>query len=155
DYQLCASDADIARARVTNARGITTETELDGLGRPTRESRDNVLEARPGAFYEILAIQYDAYGNRVKESVTDWLEAQQYLHLVTKTRYDDWGEQCCTIGPDDVEQHNVLDPIGDANHQGAIRYSWREAGKVRSRPQVQNRNGRNIRFTHQARAISG
>jgi len=154
-YQLCANPTDVARHWATNARGITTETELDGLGRPILEKRDNVYEARPGSFFEILAIKYDAYGKQVQESVTDYLEGIPYLQLVTKTLYDDWGEPRCTIGPDGVEQHDVLDPIGTATHKGAIRCSWREGGRLQARTQVHNRNGRNVRLTRQARAISG
>lgn len=154
-YALCASDDHTAYYRVKNARGITTETELDGLGRPVIERRDNILEARPGSLFETLAIQYDTFGNRIEERVTDWLEGKQYRQLTTRTLYDDWGEECCSIGPDGVEQHNLLDPIGNATHKGAIRYSWREGGDVQARTHLLNRNGRRVRFSREARAISG
>lgn len=154
-YELCARDGDIARHRVTNARGITTETVLDGLGRPVLEQRDNVHPSRPGSFFEVMALEYDAFGNRVRETVTDWLQGSKFLTLTTHLRYDDWGEQCCTIGPDGVEQHDVLDPIGNAAHKGAIRYTWREGGKVQSRTRTKTRKGVETRVTQVARAISG
>lgn len=154
-YELCARDGDIARHRVTNARGITTETVLDGLGRPVLEQRDNVHPSRPGSFFKVMALEYDAFGHRVQETVTDWLQGSQFLTLTKRMRYDDWGEQCCSIGPDGVEQHNVLDPIGNAAHKGAIRYTWREGGKLQSRTRTNTRNGVKTQVTHVARAISG
>lgn len=153
-YVLCASDGDIARQQVTSARGVTTETELDGLGRASIERRDNVHDARPGTFFEFKSIAYDALGNRVKETSTDWLQGSKMLTLVTNYQFDDWGEQCCTIGPDGVEVHDQLDPIGSPAHAGPIRRTWREGGQRRWRTHAVTRRGKSVRINQLARAIS-
>jgi len=153
-YDLCATDGDVARQRVRNARGITTQTELDGLGRPVNEKRDNVLEQRPGTFYEVLTLEYDAMGDQVKETTTDWFQGTQLLTMTTRMQYDDWGEKCCTIGPDGVEVHEELDPIGNSSHPGAIRRSWREGGLLKSRTLTALRRGKATQVTRLARAVS-
>ncbi|GLO57264.1 sugar-binding protein [Pseudomonas putida] len=153
-YSLCAADGDIASQQVKNARGVSTLTELDGLGRPVTEKRDNVLEARPGMFVEISAFKYDALGNSVETTSTDWLQGSKSLTLTTRFQYDDWGEQSCTIGPDGVEEHNVLCPIGTPTHKGPIRRTWREGGELKTRTVVVSRHGKKAKFTQKARAVS-
>lgn len=126
-YSLCARDGDIASQQVRNARNISTRAELDGLGRVTRESRDNVHPARPATFLQTLALRYNEHGDRVEQTQTDWLEGEQLLTLTTAYRHDDWGQLCCTIDPDGVEEHNHLDPIGSSRHPGPVRQQWRQS----------------------------
>ncbi|MGO0629678.1 RHS repeat-associated core domain-containing protein [Pseudomonas sp. SAR267] len=132
-YELCAADGDIARQHATNARGVTTRTEVDGLGRVTFEARDNIHEQRPTLFFETLATRYDAQGQRDSETRTDWLQGERYLTLVNRYQYDGWGELRCTIDPDGVEHHDELDPIGVPGHDGPVRRSWREGGTLQAR----------------------
>ncbi|MDU9405520.1 RHS repeat-associated core domain-containing protein [Pseudomonas sp. zfem004] len=153
-YTLCANHGDIARQWVRNARGVTTLTELDGLGRIVKESRDNIHEQRPDTFFELLTVAYDALGNRVSETHTDWLKGTRLLTLTTGYRYDDWGEQCCVIGPDGVEEHDALDPIGSSFHAGPVRRSWREGGTLDVRTSAITLRGSNTRVTQRARVKS-
>lgn len=153
-YALCANDGDIARQWVRNARGVTSLTELDGLGRVARESRDNIHEQRPEMFFELLANTYDALGNRVSETHTDWLKGNRLPPLTTLYRYDDWGEQCCVIGPDGVEEHDALDPIGTSHHAGPVRRSWREGGTLAVRISTLTLRGGTTQVKQRARAKS-
>lgn len=61
----------------------------------------------------------------VSETEFDWL-GQQDLALKSVFEYDDWGEQRCVTGPDNIKTFEETDPIGTAQSQGPIQRSWIE-----------------------------
>jgi RHS repeat-associated protein len=107
-----------------SARKVKTRTLLDGLGRPVREERDHVDSAIPERFKDIYSAKYTAWNTLDEETQYDWLPAplNQTLALTSHFEYDDWGQQSCVIGPDGVQSHQTLDPIG--NREGPVQRNW-------------------------------
>jgi RHS repeat-associated protein len=128
EYVLCASSGEQAEQRQISARGVTTRTLLDGLGRRIHEERDHVDPVIPERFKQNYGARFNAWGVLEEETVHDWLdEGTRQLALTTRLEYDDWGRQRCAIGPDGVQSHTRLDPIGNAEHRGPIERNWRQS----------------------------
>ncbi|MFA7895496.1 RHS repeat-associated core domain-containing protein [Pseudomonas putida] len=127
-YTLKPISGESASQTFTDEHGVRTKTLLDGLGRVRGEERDHVNEAMAPRFYPTLAVTYDNQGRPVTETHIDWLEGLRSLNLPQHYAYDDWGQRCCTTGPDGVQQHEHQDPLGNAQHRGLIVHRWRQAG---------------------------
>ncbi|MFH7365578.1 hypothetical protein, partial [Pseudomonas syringae group genomosp. 7] len=57
-YGLVAADGQMAHQEVTDVKGVTTRSELDGLGRVIRETRQNT--EGDGLIRDTYAATYDA-----------------------------------------------------------------------------------------------
>ncbi len=108
-YGLAATADDPVYASVTDALGVATRTAYDGLNRVVRIDTADVDHAGEPMRTTYRA-RYDALGQLVEETQTDWLDGEP-LALVSRHRYDDWGERNCTTRPDGVDAYRVQDPI--------------------------------------------
>ncbi|MNM07558.1 tRNA3(Ser)-specific nuclease WapA precursor [compost metagenome] len=106
-----------------NAKKVTTRDVLDGLGRVIFQERDNVDAAAPGRMRQTLAAVFNAWGTLEEQTDFDWHDGEK-LELKSRFFYDDWAQQSCVIGPDGVETHQRIDPIGTDESQGPIHRSW-------------------------------
>ncbi|RQR56718.1 hypothetical protein DIE19_22995 [Burkholderia sp. Bp9126] len=108
-YGLAATADDPVYASVTDVHGVTTRTAYDGLNRVVRiETRD--IDHADEPMRTTYLAHYDALGQLDEETQTDWLDGEP-LALVSRHRYDDWGERNCTARPDGVDAYRVQDPI--------------------------------------------
>ncbi|KVS39946.1 RHS repeat-associated core domain-containing protein [Burkholderia ubonensis] len=108
-YGLAATADDSVYASVTDAHGVTTRTAYDGLNRVVRIETADVDHAGEPMRTTYRA-RYDALGQLAEETQTDWLGGET-LALVSRHRYDDWGERDCTTRPNGVDAYRVQDPI--------------------------------------------
>ncbi|MCJ2374999.1 RHS repeat-associated core domain-containing protein [Pseudomonas sp. RGM 3321] len=126
EYQLCARATDQAMQTLIDVKRVKTCSHFDGLNRVVYEERDDADNpARADKPRQTYAAVYDAWGLMVSETEFDWL-GQQDLALKSVFEYDDWGEQRCVTGPDNVKTFEETDPIGTAQSQGPIQRSWIE-----------------------------
>ncbi len=126
EYQLCARATDQAMQTLIDVKGVKTSSHFDGLNRVIYEERDDADNpARADKPRQTYAAVYDAWGLMVSETEFDWL-GQQDLALKSVFEYDDWGEQRCVTGPDNVKTFEETDPIGTVQSQGPIQLSWIE-----------------------------
>ncbi|MCK9712997.1 sugar-binding protein [Pseudomonas syringae pv. syringae] len=126
EYQLCAKATDRAMQTLIDVKGVKTCSHFDGLNRVVYEERDDADNpARADKPRQTYAAVYDAWGLMVSETEFDWL-GQQDLALKSVFEYDDWGEQRCVTGPDNIKTFEETDPIGTAQSQGPIQRSWIE-----------------------------
>jgi len=109
-----------------NAKKIKTRSVLDGLGRLIFQERDNINPSVPTRMYQTLEALYDGRGNLVEQSDFDWLDGVE-LKLTSRFLYDDWAEQSVVIGPDGVEGHQHIDPIGTEESRGPIQRIWMQS----------------------------
>ncbi|WP_395514960.1 RHS repeat-associated core domain-containing protein, partial [Pseudomonas syringae group genomosp. 7] len=122
-YGLVAADGQMAHQEVTDVKGVTTRSELDGLGRVFRETRQNT--EGDGLMRDTYAATYDARGQLQTETRYDWLdEKQKTLTLTSTFGYDDWGQQVSETGPDGVvafqQTYQQLGTSGPEQHE------WRQ-----------------------------
>ncbi|WP_248797035.1 RHS repeat domain-containing protein [Pseudomonas sp. MWU13-2105] len=127
-YSLSPGLGRFSEQRATSARGVTTRTILDGLGRAFFEERDHVSDSAPTRFEQTYAAQFNGLGDTIEESQFDYFEGQQRRYS-SRYAYDDWGQQACISGPDGVESHVELNPLGDPLKwtQGPIQTEWQQS----------------------------
>lgn len=122
---------------MTDVKGVTTWSYVDGLNRVVRQMRQDpdyattrLAQEAPRLSY---SARYDALGNLCEEIEHEWL-ALDDLPLRTRFEYDGWGQRSCVIGPDGVRNHEQVDPIGTPESNGPILTQWRESadGRVRT-----------------------
>ncbi|WP_313459823.1 hypothetical protein [Pseudomonas sp.] len=124
-YFLCGNDYEQAHQWAFDVKQVKTATHFDGLNRAIHEERDDVdSKVFAGAPRPIYRAAYDGLGQLVEETEVDWL-GERFLELKSTYQYDDWGEQCCVIGPDGVQTHEQMDPIGTRESAGPIQFNWR------------------------------
>jgi YD repeat-containing protein len=129
-YKLVNEDGGQASQTVTDVKGVQTCTYFDGVNRAIREERQQADSvARASEFLQTYAARYDALGQLVEETEFDWrlgdapeLPGTEFgegqfdwlgeapLALATCFKYDDWGQQMVTTGPDGVADHQKADP---------------------------------------------
>lgn len=111
-YWLCNDAGQQARQRAINVKGVETVTWLDGHHRVLKETRQDAdaLGGDPHAVREIYRASYNHLEQKISETVIDW-EREKDVSLTSLFNYDVWGEQCSTIRPDGVEEHEINDPI--------------------------------------------
>lgn len=126
EYTLSMANGQQVEHVIINAKNIRTRILFDGLGREVFEERDHVDSGNPNRPRQTKAALYNAWGNLSEQTVYDWLEGRS-LALTTRFEYDDWAQQCTEIGPDGVEAHQSIDPIGTDEWKGPIQRSWRQA----------------------------
>ena len=108
-YLLAVNKGDSVEQLLTDVNGVQTRTILDGLQREVRvETQDVDQDDMP--FRLTYEAYYDALGQLIEETKSDWLNGTQ-LRLSTRFEYDDWGNVCNTIRPDAVSEHRITDPI--------------------------------------------
>lgn len=127
-YILCSKPGDQATQTSKNVKGVLTFTFFDGFNRTIAEQRMNVdSKLNAQLIRPTYAALYDALGQLVEETEYDWEEEKDWP-LVTHLRYDDWGQQFCSVGPDSVETYEVMEPRGaDDWQQGGIKTSWQQS----------------------------
>jgi len=127
-YSLSPGLGRFSEQRAINARGVTTRTLLDGLGRAFFEERDHVSDSTPSRFEQTYSALFNGLGDTVEEIQFDYFEGQQRSYS-SRYAYDDWGQQACITGPDGVESHVELNPIGDPLKWtlGPIQTEWEQS----------------------------
>ena len=142
-YALSAGLGRFGEQRSTNARGVTTRSVIDGLGRVFFEERDHVSESTPTRFEQTYAARFDGLGDLVEETNFDYFPVEAKARKAAKAakvanraqsysttyEYDDWGRQCCVTGPDGVQSHSDFNPIGDPLKwmKGPIQTTWQQS----------------------------
>jgi RHS repeat-associated protein len=129
EYTLSSENGQKAEQVEVNARNVRTRSVFDGLGRMVFQERDHVDSATPSRARQTFAARYDAWGNLVEQTEFDWLEGEA-LPLTSRFYYDDWAQQNRIVGPDGVEAHQSIDPIGTEQSQGPIHRSWSQSAGV-------------------------
>ncbi|MGY2339991.1 RHS repeat-associated core domain-containing protein [Pseudomonas sp. SDO5532_S415] len=108
---------------IINARQVKTRTVHDGLGRAILVERDNVDSDDPSLYRRTSSARYNARGELIESTEYDWLNGKEQA-LITRFEYDDWSQQCTATGPDHVQSHQRIDPIGTADWKGPVIRSW-------------------------------
>ncbi|MFH7519230.1 hypothetical protein, partial [Pseudomonas syringae group genomosp. 7] len=78
-----AADGQMAHQEVTDFKGVTTRSELDGLGRWFRETRQNT--EGDGLLRDTYAATYDDRGQLQTETRYDWLDEKHKTLTLTST----------------------------------------------------------------------
>ncbi|MCD4530473.1 MULTISPECIES: RHS repeat domain-containing protein [Pseudomonas] len=126
EYTLSAMGGQRAEQLSFSARQIKTRSVLDGLGRLIFQESDHVDSNHSSRTRQAYAATYNAWGDLAEETEYDWLDSEPRT-LKSSFEYDDWAQQCCVTGPDGVETHQSLDPIGTPESQGPIQRNWRQS----------------------------
>ncbi|MCO8160806.1 sugar-binding protein [Pseudomonas sp. 21LCFQ010] len=125
-YGLVGAGGQTAWQEVTDVKGLTRRSELDGLSRVIEEQRQDV--DGDNALRRTYTAQYDARGRLASETEYDWL-ASRNLALTRRQGYDDWGQAVSETGPDGVLSFSLNEPFGWLDPQGAYRpaqLSWQQ-----------------------------
>lgn len=140
EYLLVNAVGGQASQKVVDVKGVQTVTRFDGLNRAIYEERQQAdATQRADAFLQTYAATYDALGQLVTETEYDWRLgdapeiaglkfkkghfnwlADEPFALTTTFKYDDWGQQVETTGPDGVIDHEQNNPITQ------VATAWRE-----------------------------
>nr|WP_279382101.1 RHS repeat-associated core domain-containing protein [Pseudomonas sp. OA65] len=126
EYTLSATSGLQAEHLSINARQLKNRSVLDGLGRLIFQESEHVRSddsKRTRQTYEAI---YNAWGDVAEETEYDWLDNESRA-LKSTFYYDDWGQQCCVLGPDGVETHQSIDPIGTDESKGPIQRNWSQS----------------------------
>lgn len=124
-YRLVANDGEQAWQEVTDVKGVTVRSCLDGLSRVVAEQRQDT-EATGQPLRRTYQAQYDARGQLSSETEYDWLPDRPDLVLSRHFAYDDWGQQVSETGPDGVVTFEQIDQVSSA--VGPIKTQWRQTG---------------------------
>ncbi|KPZ07012.1 YD repeat-containing protein [Pseudomonas tremae] len=125
-YTLVATEGETAHQEITDVKGVTTCSYLDGLGRVFRETRQNADGADGNKrMRDTYAARYDARGQLQQETRYDWLDENNKVLILTSTfGYDDWGQQVSETGPDGVVAFQQTDlQLGSS---GPVLREWRQ-----------------------------
>ncbi len=109
-YTLAAAEGDPVSITTTEVTGGRAVVHLDGLGREVSGDVEDV-DVSPVAFREIWTRRYNAFGDLVEQTNTDWVEGKARATLTTKYVYDDWGQQSRTLHPDGTVDVIEADPL--------------------------------------------
>ncbi|SFW81451.1 RHS repeat-associated core domain-containing protein, partial [Pseudomonas sp. NFACC04-2] len=123
EYTLSATRGQQAEHLTLNARRIKTRSVLDGLGRLVFQESEHFDSADSSRTRQTYAAIYNAWGELAEETEYDWLDGESRA-LKSTFHYDDWAQQSYVVGPDGVEIHQSLDPIGTPESQGPIQRNW-------------------------------
>lgn len=129
-YYLVGSDGQQAWQTSIDVKGVGTRSLIDGLNRLVLEQRHDA-DAEDSLQQETFRVRYearyDALGQLLEETEHDWFGGEQ-VPLRSRYLYDNWGQRCTEIGPDDVQHHTHTDPIGTAESGNLpIQTSWSES----------------------------
>ncbi|MHA6196308.1 RHS repeat domain-containing protein [Pseudomonas wadenswilerensis] len=106
EYVLVAKTGNSASQIVTDVKGVKIRSHFDALQRVLEEERQD-----PGkTFRPIYSARYDALGQLVESSETDWHDTEEHTYVTLYT-YDDWAEEASVTGPDGVTSHSLNDPV--------------------------------------------
>ena len=94
----------------TDVTGTRSRVYLDGLGREVRSELEDV-DVAVGTFRETWTRTYDAFGDVVSESATDWVAGVKRPTLTTTYAYDHWGQRRSVQHPDGSKALTLADPI--------------------------------------------
>lgn len=109
-YTLAAAEGDPVSITTTEVTGGRAVVHLDGLGREVSGDVEDV-DVSPVAFREIWTRRYNAFGDLVAQTNTDWVEGKARATLTTTYVYDDWGQQSRTLHPDGTVDVIDADPL--------------------------------------------
>ncbi|OCR22899.1 hypothetical protein AFK24_21960 [Pseudomonas syringae] len=108
-YQLADKVDDPVETRTVAANGALMLTRLDGMSRrSTVKVQDVDADGQP--MRDVYSARYDALGQLIEETNTDWLGGKPHA-LSSRYTYDDWGNRSAHKGPDGVLNHDRHDPI--------------------------------------------
>lgn len=134
-YGLVSAPGGKASQSRVDVKGVAIRSYIDGLGRVASEERHDA-DAENIQLHQVFrprnAFTYDELGQLTQAIEYDW-KGEQQMPLATRYEYDDWGQQCCEIGPDGVKRFEVHDPIGSnpdgQNPEGKLptQTSWSES----------------------------
>ncbi|MGB5955210.1 RHS repeat domain-containing protein [Pseudomonas sp.] len=132
-YHLCAAAGEQASQVSYDVKSVATRSEFDGLNRVIAELREDVdaLIDDSGDLHPTYRAAFNALGEQIAEEDIDWVDGK-LLQLRTTYRHDDWGQRCCTVGPDRVHHYAYTDPVGVAEHDGVVTRAWDEVEAVAS-----------------------
>jgi RHS repeat-associated protein len=136
-YVLVAEGSPQAEQTLTDVKGVSVRTRVDGLNRviyEEREAKDD--ETRAVDYRQTYEARHDALGNLVSETVYDWPLTDDAGHpgwriedpkaFTTTFEYDDWGALRCQTGPDGIKRYEETDPIGTSEWEGPVKRVWEE-----------------------------
>lgn len=109
-YTLAAAEGDPVSITTTEVTGGRAVVHLDGLGREVSGDVEDV-DVTPVAFREIWTRRYNAFGDLVEQTNTDWVDGKARATLTTRYAYDDWGQQSRTFHPDGTVDVIDADPL--------------------------------------------
>lgn len=109
-YVLATSKGDPVTITTTEVTGGRAVVHLDGLGREVRGEVEDV-DVAPDTFREVWTKTYNAFGELVAQTHTDWVDGVKRATLTTQYLYDAWGQQCATLHPDGTRDVVEADPV--------------------------------------------
>jgi RHS repeat-associated protein len=109
-YQLAAGSTAPATRLSTDVNGQQQRVTYDGLGRTIRIEEQDADDQANGPLRTVYSAQYNAVGQLVEETATDWLQGTP-LALKTAFVFDDWGQVKTTLHADGRKEHVEYDPV--------------------------------------------
>lgn len=109
-YQLAAGSTVPATRLSTDVNGQQQRVTYDGLGRTIRVEEQDADDQADGPLRTVYSAQYNAVGQLVEETATDWLQGAP-LVLKTAFVFDDWGQVKTTLHTDGRKEHVEYDPV--------------------------------------------
>ncbi|MET3679128.1 MULTISPECIES: RHS repeat-associated core domain-containing protein [unclassified Pseudomonas] len=106
-------------------QGVISRMLFDGLNRTVKEERvceEVASRSRQKQTYQVYSAAYNAFGQLEAETTYDHLPGRN-LALTSQHRYDNWGNRCATVRPDQVTVFTERSPFGT---DGDIVTSWEE-----------------------------
>lgn len=114
EYGLVSAPGGKASQTRVDVKGVAIRSYIDGLGREVSEERHDA-DAEDGSLHQVFrerkASTYDELGQLTGAIEFEWIGNWQ-MPLATRYDYDDWGQQRCEVGPDEVKRFQEHDPIG-------------------------------------------
>lgn len=121
-YKWGTSTGQLTQYYEVDALGVETLSEIDGIGRTLRRSRqkaDGSSEA--GTFQLLYSAEYGHDMDVLKETHHDWLGDVE-LAVSQRYEYDEWDQCCRVIDSTGMASHTVSDPFTQTVTQ------WRDDG---------------------------
>lgn len=114
-----ASNLLLARMTATDAKGVSVVTRYDGDGREVScarligtgdEQKEQVLKR----------LDYNALGQKIRQTLIDYLDENNVRTLVTEFAYNGWGQLSRTTAPDATVHIDESDPRLNLRTQGVV-----------------------------------
>jgi RHS repeat-associated protein len=109
-YQLAVGSTVPATKLSTDVNGQQQRVTFDGLGRTILIEEQDAHDQAGGPLRTVYSAQYNAVGQLVEETATDWLQGAP-LALKTAFVFDDWGQVKTTQHADGRKDHVEYDPV--------------------------------------------
>ena len=109
-YQPAVGNSTPATIVSTDVNGQQQRVTFDGLGRTIRIEEQDSDHQADGPLRLVYSAQYDAAGQLIEETGTDWLQGAP-LAIKTAFIFDDWGQVKTTLHGDGRKEHVEFDPV--------------------------------------------